>query len=64
MGEENRVDIDLRTNRIRESPLNLSDEEINVSATVLANKLLDYARRYGTYENMTLEQVFRKEEKD
>lgn len=64
MGEENRVDIDLRTNRIRESPLNLSDEEINVSATVLANKLLDYARRYGTYENMTPEQVFRKEEKD
>ncbi len=64
MGEENRVDIDLRTNRIRESPPNLSDEEINVSATVLANKLLDYARRYGTYENMTPEQVFRKEEKD
>ena len=64
MGEENRVDIDLRTNRVRKSPLNLSDEALKVSATVLANKLLDYARRCGTYENMTPEQVFRKEEKD
>lgn len=64
MGEENRVDIDLRTNRVRKSPLNLSDETLKVSATVLANKLLDYVRMRGTYENMTPEQVFRKEEKD
>ncbi len=55
MGEENRVDIDLQTNRVRKLPLNLSDEELNVSATVLANKLLDYVRRCGTYENMPLE---------
>ena len=64
MGEENRVDIDLQTNRVQKSPLNLSDETLKVSATVLANKLLDYARRCGTYENMTPEHVFRKEEKD
>lgn len=63
MGEENRVDIDLRTNRVRKSPLKLSDEALNVSATVLANKLLDYARKSGTYENMSPEQVFKKEEK-
>ena len=45
-------------------PLNLSNEALNVSATMLANKLLDYVRKRGTYENMTPEQVFGKEEKD
>ena len=64
MREENRVDIDLRTNRVRKLPLNLSNEALNVSATMLANKLLDYVRKRGTYENMTPEQVFGKEEKD
>lgn len=64
MGEENRVDIDLQTNRVRKLPLNLSDEALKVSATVLANKLLDYVRKCGIYENITPEQVFGKEEKD
>ena len=42
---KNRVDIDLLTQEKQESPLKLDEDTLNRSATVLANKLLDFLRR-------------------
>ena len=60
---QNRVDIDLLTHEKQESPLELDDDTLNVSATVLANMLLDFVRDKGSYDNLTPNNVFRKENK-
>lgn len=60
---QNRVDIDLLTHEKQESPLELDDDTLNVSASVLANMLLDFVRDKGSYDNLTPNNVFRKENK-
>lgn len=60
---QNRVDIDLLTHEKQESPLELDDDTLNVSATVLANILLDFVRDKGSYDSLTPKNVFRKENK-
>lgn len=60
---QNRVDIDLLTHEKQESPLELDDDTLNVSATVLANMLLDFVRDKGSYDSLTPKNVFRKENK-
>ena len=60
---QNRVDIDLLTHEKQESPLELGDDTLNVSATVLANMLLDFVRDKGSYDSLTPNNVFRKENK-
>ena len=60
---QNRVDIDLLTHEKQESPLELDDDTLNVSATVLANMLLDFVRDKGSYDSLTPNNVFRKENK-
>lgn len=60
---QNRVDIDLLTHEKQESPLELDDDTLNVSATVLANMLLDFVRDKGSYNSLTPNNVFRKENK-
>lgn len=60
---QNRVDIDLLTHEKQESPLKLGDDTLNVSATVLANMLLDFVRDKGSYDSLTPKNVFRKENK-
>lgn len=60
---QNRVDIDLLTHEKQESPLELDDDTLNISATVLANMLLDFVRDKGSYDNLTPNNVFRKENK-
>ena len=60
---QNRVDIDLLTHEQQESPLELDDDTLNVSATVLANMLLDFVRDKGSYDSLTPKNVFRKENK-
>ena len=60
---QNRVDIDLSTHEKQESPLELDDDTLNVSATVLANMLLDFVRTYGSYDTLTPKNVYRKESK-
>ena len=60
---QNRVDIDLLTHEKQESPLELDDDALNISATVLANMLLDFVRDKGSYDNLTPNNVFRKENK-
>ena len=60
---QNRVDIDLLTHDKQESPLELDDDTLNVSATVLANMLLDFVRDKGSYDSLTPNNVFRKENK-
>lgn len=60
---QNRVDIDLLTHEKQESPLELDDDTLNVSATVLANMLLDFVRDKGSYDTLTPKNVFRKENK-
>ena len=61
---QNRVDIDLLTHEKQESPLELDDDTLNISATVLANMLLDFVRDKGSYDNLTPNNVFRKENKE
>ena len=61
---QNRVDIDLLTHEKQESPLELDDDTLNISATVLANMLLDFVKANGSCNNLTLNNVFRKENKE
>ena len=60
---QNRVDIDLLTHEKQESQLELDDDTLNISATVLANMLLDFVRDKGSYDSLTPNNVFRKENK-
>ena len=61
--EFNKVEINLSTNEVATSPLELDDEALTASASVLANMLLDFARDNNSYENLTPKNVFRKENK-
>ena len=61
--ELNKVEIDLSTNEVATSPLELDDETLTASASVLANMLLDFVRDNNSYENLTPKNVFRKENK-
>ena len=63
LDEFNKVEIDLSTNQVATSPLELDDETLTASASVLANMLLDFARDNNSYENLTPKNVFRKENK-
>ena len=63
LDEFNKVEIDLSTNEVASSPLELDDETLIASASVLANMLLDFVRDNNSYENLTPKNVFRKENK-
>ena len=63
LDEFNKVEIDLSTNEVATSPLELGDETLTASASVLANMLLDFVRDNNSYENLTPKNVFRKENK-
>ena len=63
LDEFNKVEIDLSTNEVATSPLELDDETLIASASVLANMLLDIVRDNNSYENLTPKNVFRKENK-
>ncbi len=57
------MEIDLSTNEVASSPLELDDETLTASASVLANMLLDFVRDNGSYDSLTAKNVFRKENK-
>lgn len=57
------MEIDLSTNEVATSLLELDDETLTASASVLANMLLDFVRDNNSYENLTPKNVFRKENK-
>ena len=63
LDEFNKVEINLSTNKVATSPLELDDETLTASASVLANMLLDFVRDNNSYENLTPKNVFRKENK-
>ena len=63
LDEFNKVEIDLFTNEVVTSPLELDDKTLSASASVLANMLLDFVRDNGSYDNLTPKNVFRKENK-
>ena len=63
LDEFNKVEISLSTNEVAASPLELDDETLTSSASVLANMLLDFVRDNGSYDNLTPKNVFRKENK-
>lgn len=44
----NRIEINLLTHKKQESPLFVDDETLDISATVLANMMLDFVRANGT----------------
>ena len=57
------MEIDLSTSEVASSPLELDDETLTASASVLANMLLDFVRDNGSYDSLTAKNVFRKENK-
>ena len=63
LDEFNKVEIDLSTNEVATSPLELDDETLTAIASLLANMLLDFVRDNNSYENLTPKNVFRKENK-
>ena len=63
LDEFNKLEIDLSTNEVVTSPLELDDETLTTSASVLANMLLDFVRDNGSYDSLTAKNVFRKENK-
>ena len=63
LDEFNKVEIDLSTNEVAPSPLELDYETLTASASVLANMWLDFVRDNGSYDNLTPKNVFRKENK-
>ena len=63
LDEFNKVEIDLSTNEVATSPLELDDKTLSTSASVLAKMMLDYIRDNGSYNNLTPKNVFRKENK-
>ena len=63
LDEFNKLEIDLSTNEVATSPLELDDETLTASASVLANMLLDFVRDNGSYDNLTPKNVFKKENK-
>ncbi|MBR4761562.1 MAG: hypothetical protein IK086_02870 [Clostridia bacterium] len=60
--QQNRVEINLLTHEKQESPLFLDDESFDVSASVLANMMLDFVRVNGA-DQLTPGNVFRKEQR-
>ena len=63
LDEFNKVEINLSTNEVVTLPLELDDETLTASASVLANMLLDFVKDNGSYDNLTPNNVFRKENK-
>ena len=63
LDEFNKLEIDLSTNEVASSPLELDDETLTASASVLANMLLYFVRDNGSYDSLTAKNVFRKENK-
>lgn len=61
--EFNKVEINLSTNEVATSPLELDDNTLTVSASVLANMLLGFVRDNDSYDNLTPKNVFKKENK-
>lgn len=59
---QNRVEINLLTHEKQQTQLFLDDETLDVSASVLANMMLDFVRTNGT-ENLTPKSVFKKEQR-
>ena len=60
--QQNRVEIDLLTHEKQETPLYLDDKTLDVSASVLANMMLDFIRANDT-EDLTPKSVFKKEQR-
>ena len=61
--EFNKVEINLSSNEVATSPLELDDKTLSTSASVLAKMMLDFVRDNNFYDNLTPKNVFRKENK-
>ncbi len=56
------MEIDLSTNETEISPFEADKELINKAASILANKLLDFANSGGDIKNITPKDIFGKKE--
>ena len=56
--EFNKVEIDLSTNETEISPFEADKELINKVASILANKILDFANNGGDIKNITPKALF------
>ena len=61
--EFNKVEINLSTNQTVNSPFEADKELINKVASILANKILDFANQGGDIKNITPKDIFGNKEK-
>ena len=62
LDEINKVEINLSTNETEISPFEADKELINKVASILANKILDFANNGGDIKNITPKDIFGKKE--
>ena len=61
--QDNTVEVDLLTGQTEKGRLNLPKERLEASASILANRLLDFVKCGGSTEELTPEKVFGRREK-
>ena len=62
LDEINKVEINLSTNETENFPFEADQELINKVASILANKILDFANNGGDIKNITPKALFGKKE--
>ena len=62
LDEINKVEINLSTNETEISPFEADKQLINKVASILANKILDFANQGGDIKNLTPKTLFGKKE--
>ena len=60
--EFNKVEINLSTNQTETYPFEADKEQLTIAASILANKILDFANNGGDIKNITPKDIFGKKE--
>ena len=62
LDEINKVEINLSTNETEKFPFEADKEQLTIAASILTNKILDFANQGGDIKNITPKTLFGKKE--
>ena len=62
LDEINKVEINLSTNETETYPFEADKEQLTIAASILTNKILDFANQGGDIKNITPKTLFGKKE--
>ena len=62
LDEINKVEINLSTNQTETYPFEENKEQLTIAASILVNKILDFANQGGDIKNLTPKTLFGKKE--